>query len=86
MKDRATPRRSASGFRTVGATTLWSADEAEQVLDFLDALRSDLWTAYGEQIRRQRHDDESGSSDHGDELERLDVERQREIRFDDPPF
>lgn len=63
-------RRPAMRFHTLGASTLWSADEAERVLDFLDALRADLWAAYGEEIRHQRYEDEQ---DGCEEDERLDA-------------
>ncbi len=65
------------GFRTIGVTTCWSTDEAEQVLAFLDGLRNDIWVRYGEQIERRRHD-----------TERLTAlsEQQQPLDLDDPPF
>lgn len=60
-------------FRTLGATTAWSAEEAEQVLAFLDALREELWRHYGEDIVRAHH-------------EQACLDAQHELPFDDPPF
>lgn len=44
--------------RTVGASTRWSADEAEQMLALLEGLINDIRDRYGEQIERERHEAE----------------------------
>lgn len=41
----------------IGVTMLWNAEQAEQVLLFLDELRAQIWARHGEQINRQHHED-----------------------------
>ena len=65
------------GFRTIGVTTCRGADEAKQVLAFLDRLRTDIRVRYGEQVERSRHDTEC--------LTAL-SEQQQPLDLDDPPF
>ena len=36
--------------------TYWQADEALQMIDFLDQLRDKLWETYGEEIQQMHRD------------------------------
>ena len=58
--------------------TYWQADEALQMIDFLDQLRDKLWETYGEEIQHLYRD---RGYDHNDNDEQTDPPFNDDIDF-----